>query len=257
MRKEPEIKGAIERVRILGAPVDNVDMEGALSFVDEYVRNGKTGGYILAVNPEKVFVLRQRPLLKALFDRASLLVPDGIGVVLAVRLLYGRRTSRVPGADLMQNICRHAREKNYKIFVYGSKEEVNREAVARLRASFPGIRIVGRSDGYVSEDQMSHLLDSINKSEADILFVALGSPKQELWIDQYLSRLNVKICQGIGGTLDTLVGEVKRAPKIFRKAGLEWFYRLLSDPRRIRRQLVLPIFAIEVLKERLKQKAAV
>jgi N-acetylglucosaminyldiphosphoundecaprenol N-acetyl-beta-D-mannosaminyltransferase len=247
----------IERIRVLDIPVDDVNMEGALSFVDEQIQNRNNGGYILAVNPEKVFALRKRPFLKPLFEHASLLVPDGMGIVLAARVLYNRRMSRVPGADLMWNICANAQKNGYRVFLYGATEEVNRKAVENLKDSFPGMQIAGRSNGYVDEDQMDRLIEQINKVPVDILFVGLGSPRQEMWIHEYLPRLDVEICQGIGGTLDTVAGNVKRAPKMFQDMGLEWFYRLAKDPRRFRRQLALPAFAVEVLKERLRHRVAV
>jgi len=210
--------------------------------------------YILAINPEKVIKFQYDNFLRSMSEKAALLIPDGIGVVMAMRWLYGFPTTRVPGSELMPNICWEAAKKGYKIFLYGSKEEVNKGAVERLQNNYPGIQIVGRSNGYLKEDQMSGLIKEINKSCADILFVALGSPKQEQWIQTYLPKLNVKVCQGIGGTLDTIVGTVKRAPAFFRWAGLEWFYRLVKEPKRIRRQLVLPVFALKVLKEKFANK---
>ena len=254
MKSEPEIENGIKRVRILGIPVDHVDMRCALDFVDSAIKNKKLQQYILAINPEKVVALQRDHFLRRMSERAALLIPDGIGVVLAIRWLYGLPATRVPGSELMPNICREAAKKGYKIFLYGSKEKINKAAVEKLRNIYPGIHIVGRSNGYVKEDQMPNLIREINASGADILFVALGSPKQEQWIHTYLPELNVKVCQGIGGTLDTIAGEVKRAPKIFRETGLEWLYRLASEPSRIRRQLVLPAFAFGIIKQKVNAR---
>jgi len=236
------------RARVLDTPVDIVDMDGALAFVDEYIRSADRPGYVVAVNPEKVFVLRETPFLRDFFKHASLLIPDGIGIVKAIRILQGKRITRVAGADLMQAICAEAVARGYRLFVYGAAEEVNRGAVEALRQRHPGIAIVGRANGYVPKDEMDALVEQINASNADILFVALGSPRQEQWIHDHLDRLStVRICQGIGGTLDTIVGTVKRAPKAFQAVGLEWFYRLCKQPSRIGRQLRLLQFVIEVL----------
>jgi len=242
----------IERVRVLDIPVDAVTMSGAIEYIDALVQGTGTGNYVLAVNPEKVNVLKKDPFLKAMFEKAALLLPDGIGIVLAIRLLFGANIERVPGADLMQSLCRISPKNGYRIFIYGAKEEVNKSAVEKLIAMNPGIRIVGRCNGYVKEEDMQELITSINASGADILFVALGSPKQEQWIVRYLPELKVKVCQGIGGTLDTIAGTVKRAPLLFQKSGLEWFYRLISEPKRIRRQMVLPVFAFDVIKEKVR-----
>ena len=237
---------------ILDTPIDVVDMTGALDFVDRYIASPNKSGYVLAVNPEKVYALRENPFLKDFFQAATLLIPDGIGMVYALRFLAGRRVSRVPGADLMQNLCARSPGKGHRIFIYGAKEEVSAKACAILAERYPGIRIVGRANGYVSVAEMSQLIDTINASSAEILFVALGSPKQEEWIQQHLPLLQVKIVQGIGGTLDTITGNVKRAPLLWQRLGLEWFYRLLSQPSRAGRQLRLFTFVLEVIRAKVK-----
>jgi N-acetylglucosaminyldiphosphoundecaprenol N-acetyl-beta-D-mannosaminyltransferase len=239
----------MERYHVLGIPVDAVDMDETMDAVDGRIRQAGKPGYILAVNPEKVYALRKNPFLRGFFEQAFLLIPDGIGVVMATRFLFGTPIRRVPGADLMQRLCSVAVEKGYRIFIYGAKEEVNRRAVEILRDRHPGIQIVGRANGYVKEEDMGKLVAQINEARPDVLFVALGSPRQEEWMSRHLASLNVKACQGIGGTLDTIVGTVKRAPLFWQRLGLEWFYRLLCDPRRLRRQSVLPIFVLEVLKQ--------
>lgn len=232
MKGAPDIKDRIERVQILGVPVDYVDMRTALDFVDSAIRNNKPRQYIIAITPEKVVRLQHENHLKKTFEDAALLIPDGVGIVMAIRWLFGFPATRVPGAELMPNICREAAKKGYKIFLYGSKEEVNKAAAEKLRNTYPGIQIVGRSNGYVKEDQMPVLIKEINKSRADILFVALGSPKQEYWIKTWLPQLDVRICQGVGGTLDTIVGVVKRAPPIVQTLNLEWAYRLVREPKK-------------------------
>ena len=232
---------------MLDVPVDVVDMASALAFVDACVGSEETGGYIVAVNPEKMFALKRNPELKAFCEGASLLIPDGIGVVTAGHLLYGAKMRRVAGADLMQEICARSAERGHRIYMYGGKEDVSAAAVGELRRRYPGIHIVGRANGYVQSADVSELIKDINDSGADIVFVALGSPRQEMWIRDHKAELNVKLCQGIGGTLDTIVGTVKRAPALFRQMGLEWLYRLLKEPSRARRQMVLPLFALQVL----------
>jgi len=224
-------------------------MEGALGYAERLIDSGAKGLYILAINPEKVMVLLKDEGLRKTFDGAALLIPDGIGVVWAMRRLHGLAALRVPGSELMPNLCALAARKRYGVFLYGSKEEVNRGAAERLVQRYQGLRIVGRANGYLKEEEMPGLVERINASGAEILFVALGSPKQEQWIKRWLPQLNVAICQGIGGTLDTIVGTVKRAPPIFCRLGLEWFYRLITDPSRARRQAVLPVFAWKVLRK--------
>jgi N-acetylglucosaminyldiphosphoundecaprenol N-acetyl-beta-D-mannosaminyltransferase len=202
---------------------------------------------VIAVNPEKVMKACKDPRMLDVLQMSGLLIPDGIGVVFAARVLGLGQMERVPGSDLMPAICERAARKGYKVFLYGASPEVNQEVVSILCARFPGIRIVGHQHGYVTEDQMPGLIERINASRAEVLFVALGSPRQEFWMKTYLPRLNVKVCQGVGGTFDVLSGRVRRAPAIFRKIHLEWLYRLGTNPGRVLRQFALPEFAFNVL----------
>ncbi len=238
----------MKRYSILNGFVDDVDMEKALDFVRDYIKDDNAPvGYVLAMNPEKFFALRKNQFLQEFFEKAALLIPDGIGIVWALRFLFKVKVSRVPGADLMQRICSEAPENGYRIFIYGASEQVNSSACEELKKRYPGILIVGRANGFVPQNEMDELVEKINQSNANILFIALGSPRQEEWMAKYAGQLtSVKLCQGIGGTLDTIVGTVKRAPVIWQKMGLEWCYRLLKQPRRIKRQLKLAIFVKEV-----------
>ena len=236
-----------DRLKILDIWVDPVDRAQAIERVRGFF-HGDRPCSIFAVNPEKEHSVPKDPQLYEVFKTADLLIPDGIGIVLAARLLHGAVLHRVPGVEFMQDICRLAAAEEKSVFLYGSRDAVNQAAAETLRIRFPGIRIAGRSDGYVPESQMPDLVNRINDSGADILFLALGSPRQEKWFTKYASELeHVKVCQGIGGTLDAITGNVKRAPEIWCRFSAEWLYRLLSEPKRINRQKVLPIFAFRVL----------
>lgn len=236
------------RYPILNIWTDAVTMNDALQKVSEFVEHGERPHTIFATNPEKNFSVPQDPFLYDCFKKADLLLPDGIGMVLGAKFLHGARISRVPGCEFMQETCALSAKHGYKIFIYGAKEEVSKGAVEILEKRLPGLQIVGRCNGYFPEDQMNELVDKINGSKAEILFLALGSPKQEKWFAKHQNNLkHIRVCQGIGGTLDVITGNVKRAPAIFCNLGLEWFYRLLAEPKRIKRQLVLPVFAWQLL----------
>jgi N-acetylglucosaminyldiphosphoundecaprenol N-acetyl-beta-D-mannosaminyltransferase len=224
-------------------------MRTALDYVDELVaRPGPST--IVAVNPEKLMKARQDPWLLKQIRSSALLIPDGIGVVWAARQLEGEFIERVPGADLMVEICRRAAEKGYRIFLYGASPETNALACAELARRFPGIAIVGSRDGYVTQTGMPALISEINSSGAQILFVALGSPRQELWMANHLSALKVNACQGVGGTFDVIAGTVPRAPASWRAMNLEWAYRLVMDWSRLARYATLPPFIWGVLTAR-------
>lgn len=244
------------RLKILNVWVDSVTMSRALDRVEEFIERGRRPHSVFAVNPEKNFSVPKDPALHDIFRTADLLIPDGIGVVLAARFLHGARLSRVPGVELMEKICGLAARKGYRVFIYGAREEVNAKGVEVLRERYPGIRIAGRADGFVREEDMPALIERINASQAEILFLALGSPRQERWFASHRESLtHVRVCQGIGGTLDTITGAVKRAPEIWCKFAAEWLYRLINEPARIRRQKLLPLFALQVFMAKLRLSA--
>ena len=238
----------VKRIEVCGVPVDCLTMADALRVTEDWIEKGDHPFTILAVNPEKVIRAQQDSTLLATLRSSGLLIPDGIGVIMAIRLLDLGRAERIPGAELMPKLCERAALKGYTVFLFGASAEVNQQAVAVLRDQYPGIRIVGSQHGYVKEEEMPSVIARINECQTDLLFVALGSPHQELWMARYLPQLKVKVCQGVGGTFDVIAGRVRRAPKLFRFMHLEWFYRLASNPRRARRQTALPKFAYHVLK---------
>lgn len=244
------------RIKILGAPVDCVDMQGALIAVDAMLNSHKQNT-IIAINPEKVIKAQNDSNLLSWLNKASLIIPDGIGVVVAAKLLHHANIERVPGSELMPAICEYSVAKGYKLFLYGASPTTVEKAVAKLHETYPGIQIVGYQDGYLKDEDMQLLIDKINSSSANIMFVALGSPKQELWMDKYLNQLpNIRVCQGVGGTFDVIAGTVKRAPKFFINIHCEWLYRLLSQPKRLLRQTSLPIFAYRVFLALLRKKTS-
>ena len=245
----------IERLPILNIWVDKINNNTILNLISEFIEEDKRLHTIFASNPEKNFSVLNDPTLYSEFQKADILIPDGIGIVLAAKLLHKVKLTRIPGCELMENICALSQKKGYKIFIYGAAEKINKKAVKNLKQKYPDINIVGRCNGYIGDENMLNLVRQINKSGAQILFLALGSPRQEKWIASYKKKLtSVRICQGIGGTLDVLAGEVKRAPELYCKLGLEWLYRLLSEPKRINRQKVLPVFVLQILRQILSGK---
>jgi N-acetylglucosaminyldiphosphoundecaprenol N-acetyl-beta-D-mannosaminyltransferase len=235
--------------------VDPVSREEAIERVRAFLRDGARPHCIFASNPEKNFSVPKDRELYECYRQADLLLPDGIGMVKAARVLHGAELSRIPGSEFIFEICRVAREEGRGVFVYGAKEEVNARSCEVLAERFPGLEIAGRANGYVKDDEMGGLIEKINASGAVVLFVALGSPKQEKWFARHKDRLaHVRVVQGIGGTLDTIGGTVRRAPEFWCRHNLEWLYRLLSEPKRIARQRVLPIFAWLVAVAWLKKK---
>ncbi len=238
----------VQRLNVLNIWVDAVTRSKARATVADILENGRRVHFVFASNPEKNFTVPKDPVLYDIYRRADILLPDGIGMVMAARLLYGRRLERVPGSEFIFDICEVAQNRGCGVYFYGAKEWVSQAACNKLSQRYPRLHIAGRSNGYVPAEEMPKLIEEINASGAKVLFVALGSPRQEKWMATYADRLtSVKICQGIGGTLDTIAGNVKRAPRLWCRYHMEWLYRLLKEPKRIQRQKVLPLFAIAVL----------
>ena len=242
-----------KRLKILNIWVDPLSRKEATQKVKEYLSSGTRPYAIFASNPEKNFSVPKDGVLYDTFKNADLLLPDGIGVVLAARILYGANLERIPGSEFFFDICEIAATERYGVFIYGASEAVSISTVEKLKNIYPALKIAGRSNGYVSSDDMPGLIDRINASEAKILFLALGSPKQEKWYAKHKDQLaHVRIVQGVGGTLDTIAGTVKRAPVFWRKLSLEWLYRLIKEPKRIKRQRILPLFAALVFFTKVK-----
>lgn len=202
----------------------------------------------VAINPEKIYRANREPDLKELLNRADIGICDGIGAALAVRLLNGRPITRITGVSLFFELVKSAEKKGWKIFLLGASPESNKGAFEKLSDDYPSLKIVGRVDGYFKDTQ--EVVRQINQSGANIVFVAMGSPKQELWIAENREAIEATFCMGVGGTFDVVSGKVEWAPPFFRDTGTEWLYRLFREPKRWRRQLVLPKFAWAVLKQK-------
>ena len=226
------------RFKILSVPVDAVTTTQSIEFAKKNVLEGGQIS-ILAVNPEKIITARRDQFLLETLNESELLIPDGIGVVLTAKMKGIKSIKRVAGADLMPELCSMAANENFPVFLFGASEEVNLKAADILSKRFPALKIAGRQNGYMENNQYTNLVERINASGAKLLFVALGSPRQEHFIKNFRKKLHVNVLQGVGGTFDVLSGNTRRAPLFFQKLNLEWFYRLLSNPTRIFRQTAL------------------
>ena len=237
-------------VDVLGIPVDAVTMAEAVEKVGRFIEKG--GKHVIFTPNAEIIMQAQRdPELKDILKNADMLTADGAGVVLASGMLGNRLPEKVSGVDLVQEIFRTFASKGLRCFLFGARPGVAEEAAVNIIKDNPGIVVAGCRNGYFSDEECDEIIAEINKSAPDILLVALGAPKQEKWISKHLDKLDVKVCIGVGGTLDVLSGKVRLAPEFFRKSGLEWFYRLCREPRRAKRKLDLPRFMLRVIQARL------
>lgn len=229
----------------LGVDVCCVDESSILDEIDNIIKK-RLPSFIVAINPEKIMKAQKDSNLLKLLNSATIQIPDGIGVIIASKLKGGKIRKRVTGIDLMQSICKRSAKDGYKIFLLGAKPGVAEQAGKILENKYKGLKIVGIRDGYFKDNES--VIKDINNAAPDILFVAMGSPKQEYWIKNNIDKLSVPLCMGIGGSLDVICGNIKRAPKWMCSLGLEWLYRLIKEPWRFKRMLVLPVFLIKILK---------
>ena len=213
------------------------DMQHALNylFAEGQIRQGT----LVAINAEKMLTAEDNPEVRALINAAEFKYADGISVVRSVRKKFPQaRISRVAGADLWEALMARAGEEGTPVFLVGGKPEVMAQTQAKLRAQW-NVNIVGCQDGYFKPEERQALFERIHASGAKIVTVAMGSPKQEILMRDCRLIHPHALYMGVGGTYDVFTGHVKRAPKVWQKLGLEWLYRLLSQPSRITRQLRL------------------
>jgi N-acetylglucosaminyldiphosphoundecaprenol N-acetyl-beta-D-mannosaminyltransferase len=236
-----------KRVEIMGVPVTTFDSYGHASncIVDSVRRRQKVS--CVAMNPIKVYAAWKDTQLRNVISSADFCICDGIGVAVAMRLLHGRMISRVTGIQLFCDLAACAEESGLRVFLLGAKPESNQKACEKLKALHPRLQVVGRHHGYFSDNDA--VIKQINDSCADMLFVAMGSPRQEKWLAEYRDKIDAYYCMGVGGSFDVLSGSARRAPRIFCRTGTEWLYRLVTQPKRLREQIVLPLFALRVLRQ--------
>jgi len=235
-----------DSISILGTRVSVFDSYGdAVQLIRQRVSSHKPT-FFVAINPEIVFQATRDPGLSRALASAHVQICDGAGISLASMLLYRRRLPRCTGIDLFLRLIHLSAEEGWKVFLLGASPQSNAAASRVLVNAYPRLRIVGRQDGYFKNS--SAVLEQINESGADLLFVAMGTPRQELWISEQMPRLKTSFCMGIGGSLDVVSGAAKRAPALLRKMGMEWFFRLLVQPSRLQRQMVLPLFMLGILR---------
>lgn len=234
---------------VLGVPFDTYTMKEAVDRVMGFLSDG--GQHIVCTpNPEIVMEAQNDKELMEILKASDLVIPDGIGVVWASKYSEIKIRERVPGFDLTQNVFEKIKDTDYKVYFFGGAPGVANEASKKMMKKYEGLKIVGTRNGYFKKEDEKDIVADIKNSGADILLVGLGAPKQEKWIYDNMRFTGAKVLIGVGGSFDVMSGNLKRAPKIFCKLGLEWFYRLITQPTRIKRMMRLPKFVIKVLKEK-------
>lgn len=244
IRKEIKVKR--NTVNILGVHFDNVTMAEALHIGLNLFEDQKKHA-IYTPNPEIVMAALENESLKQSLNKGSLVIPDGIGVVIGSKIIGKPLKERVAGYDFVQNLFNAMKDTDKTVYFFGSKEGTAELAAKQMQMKYPGLKIIGTQHGYIKDTLP--VVEAINRLKPDLVLVGLGAPRQEAWISEHIESLNTKVMIGVGGSMDVMSGLVKRAPKFFINLHLEWFHRLITQPTRFVRMLKLPQFLIKMLLE--------
>ena len=239
------------RIDVLGVGFDNVTMEEAVARGVELIHQ-EGSHYVVTPNPEIVEVCRENLAAKIAVNGADLVLPDGIGVIKGAAMLGTPLKEKTPGIEFAGHLMERMAGEGLSLYLLGAKPGVAEKAAENLRAQYPGLVIAGTHDGYFKED--GPVVEDIRQSGADVVFVCLGAPKQELWMEKNGPATGAHLLCGLGGSLDVFAGVVERAPKFWSDHGLEWLYRLGKEPKRIGRMARLPLVLFDAMGERIKGK---
>ena len=241
-------------ITLFGIRIDRLDLRGFLNRIDEFLRSGERFK-VMYVNIHCINTAWDDLEYKKILNSADLVYCDGAGVVLGARILGMNLPQRMTGADWVYHMCQLCLRGAYSLFLLGGEPGIAENALNKITSEFPDIKIVGTHHGYFSENDNWRLIDKINSVQPDIIFVGMGSPKQEKWINENIDKLNAKVVWGVGALMDFVSGKVSRAPRWMLDYGMEWLYRLIIEPRRMWRRYILGnlIFFFRILKERRRE----
>ncbi|MCI7743144.1 MAG: WecB/TagA/CpsF family glycosyltransferase [Clostridiales bacterium] len=229
----------MNRIDVLGVEFDDMDIVAAVELAMGFMEERRCA-YAVTPNPEIVLECRKNRKLAAAVRAADMVLPDGVGVIYASRILGTPIKNRLPGIDFASALMARMSECGKKVFLLGAKSGVAELAAERLTERYPGLEICGVNDGYFAQEDNELVLEKINALSPDLILVCLGAPRQEIWMKNNAELLNAGLMIGLGGAMDVYAGVVERAPRKWRKLGLEWLYRLIKEPRRIKRMIKLP-----------------
>lgn len=238
----------VKTVSILGVPIHPHTYDSWLDHIATWIQAADRLYHVCTVNPEFVIIAQSDPGFYRVLCQADACLADGTGLFLASRWLKRPLPSRVTGSDGVPKLAERAAHEGWRLFLLGAASGVADQAAAKLQVVHPALQIVGTYAGSPADTEAEAILAMVNASGADVLLVAYGAPKQDLWIAQHRDQLQVKVAMGVGGSFDFIAGVIPRAPRWMRRLGIEWLFRLLRQPSRWRRMLRLPTFVLAVLR---------
>lgn len=241
----------MSRIKFLNTEVDNVTMDEAICKIDELIKNKKPS-YVVTPNVDHIVKLEYDKEFQDVYKDADLILTDGMPLIWISKLKGNPIKEKVSGSDLFPKVCELAAYKEYKVFLLGAAEGVAQKASENLKKKYKGLNVVGTyspSYGFEKkEEEIDYIIKIVNELKPDILAVGLGAPKQEKFLYKYRNELNVPVSLAIGASIDFEAGTINRAPKWMQSSGLEWFYRLIKEPRRMfKRYLIDDIKIIKIV----------
>lgn len=239
----------VSTVPIYGIEFSKMGMDDTVRYLTAAIE-ARRPTQVITANPIMVMTALEDPAYMQMMQQADLIVPDGAGVVWAAGYVGQPVAERVPGFDLMHRLLAEGEKRGWSAYLLGTTQDVIETAARNLQSKFPGIRIAGVRDGFFGPSEDEEVVAAIRAAAPDMLFVARSADKQEPWLARYKHELGVPLVMGVGGSFDIIAGKLKRAPVLFQKLRLEWFYRLLQQPSRYKRMLVLPKFAVKVMRDK-------
>lgn len=240
-----ETPAALPVIHILDMPVHHVTMRDALETIDGFIHSG-VPHHVVTADASMLVMAQQDADLRAIVGGADLITPDSEGILWASRQQGQPLSERVSGVEIVERLCERSAGHGQKLYFLGAAPGIADAAKARMEAKYPGAQIVGTRNGFFTDMDLPQVLADIRACRPDVLCVAMGIPKQEKWIAKHRETLGVPVLIGVGGTLDVLSDTVKRAPKIMRQLKLEWMWRVLKNPRKIGKVMLLPRFVLLV-----------
>ena len=235
-------------VRILGVDIDNITADEAGQITKELIESSnKSCKIIVAPNTEFIMMAQRDEEFFNILKKAELATPDSVGVTIAGKLQKKPFKQRIPGQMYFRKVCEVGEKEGWTFYLLGGKDEVPALAAEHVKSLYPNIKIVGYHEGFFDKDSEESVIEEINRLSPNVLFVAMGAPKQEKWIAAHQAELKVDVATGQGGTFDYEAGKIKRAPRAIQKLGIEWIWRLILQPSRIIRMMALPVYLFKII----------
>ena len=240
-----------KKINVLGVEFDSITLQKAADSAVKALYGGRAR-YVVTPNPEIVELCRKDAEFCRIVNDAYMVLPDGIGIVYGAKILGSPIAGRVPGIAFIETVFDKIKDTDRTVFLLGAAPGVAEAAGENLEKKYGGLKIVGTHDGYFDDDE--EVLRLVNSCSPDLLIVCLGAPKQEKLMAKWRDRVDCRLMAGLGGCLDVFSGKVQRAPEIWQKLGMEWLYRAICDPKRIKRIIKLPLFIFAAIGQRFSGK---